>query len=169
MKALDLTGQKFGRLVVIERSGSKNNKALWKCQCECGGIAIAISHDLISGHTKSCGCYQREATSKASKTHGMRHTPVYSAWLGMKDRCFNPSNKRFKDWGGRGITVCEAWKNSFEAFYDYVSKLPHYGKSGYSLDRINNNGNYEPENVRWATIIEQNNNRRNVKGANKWN
>lgn len=81
----------------------------------------------------------------------------------MKDRCGNPRNKRYEDWGGRGITVCDEWKNDFQAFYDYVSKLSHFGEAGYSLDRINNDGNYEPNNVRWATRIEQNNNKRGVK------
>ena len=78
----------------------------------------------------------------------------------MKDRCFNERNKRFFDWGGRGITVCDEWKNSFQAFYDHVSQLPHFGEEGYSIDRINNDENYEPGNVRWATVKEQNNNKR---------
>ena len=161
MKPLDLVGEKFGRLTVIERTENKGSKAAWKCICDCGGFTVAVSHDLISGHTQSCGCFQKEMTSKASKTHGMRFTKIYHVWQSMKDRCFNPNNKRFNDWGGRGITVCDEWKNDFQAFYDHVSQLPHFGEEGYSLDRINNDGNYEPGNVKWSTQHEQCRNRRN--------
>ena len=161
MKRIDLTSQRFGRLVVAEKSHTDSNKkVVWKCVCECGNIAFVRTHDLITGHTQSCGCFQREMTSKASKRHGMRHTKIYHTWLDMKDRCFNERNKRFFDWGGRGITVCDEWKNSFQAFYDHVSQLPHFGEEGYSIDRINNDENYEPGNVRWATVKEQNNNKR---------
>lgn len=162
---VDLTGIKFGRLTVekeadsyVSPSGSKKRR--WECLCECGNIATVTSADLLSGHTVSCGCYQREMTSKASKRHGMRHTKIYHTWLCMKDRCNNPKNKRFADWGGRGISVCAEWQEDFQRFYDYVSQLPHYGEKGYSIDRINNDGNYEPGNVRWATAKEQNENKR---------
>ena len=160
---MDLVGQRFERLTVIERTENKGSKAAWKCKCDCGGFTVAVSHDLISGHTKSCGCFQREQTSKASIKHGKRHIRLYSIWLSMKDRCFNPKNKRFCDWGGRGITVCDEWKNNFQSFYDYVSVLPHYNENGYSLDRINNDGNYEPGNVKWSTASEQNKNKRSYK------
>lgn len=168
MKALDLTGQRFGRLTAIKKTGtyispSGAKKIQWLCKCDCGAEIVAIAADLRSGHTNSCGCYQKERTSEASKTHGMRYTAIYHVWSAMKDRCGNPRNKRYEDWGGRGITVCDEWKNDFQAFYDYVSKLPHFGEAGYSLDRINNDGNYEPNNVRWATRIEQNSNKRGVK------
>lgn len=94
------------------------------------------------------------------KTHGMSQSPIYRKWHDMKTRCYYSGNISYKNYGGRGITVCEEWRNSFQAFYDYVSQLPHYGEPGYSLDRIDNDGNYEPGNVRWATKLMQMNNRR---------
>ena len=94
--------------------------------------------------------------------HGGKGTKLYEVWCSMKQRCFNPNNKRYKTYGGRGITVCEEWRNDFKTFYDYVSKLPHFGEEGRSIDRINNNGNYEPGNVRWATRKTQANNQQNT-------
>lgn len=165
MSVVNLTGQRFGRLVVVGKStpyispgGCK--KSRWDCMCICGEKTIAMTADLLSGHTSSCGCYQKEMTSKALKTHGMRHTKIYHVWQSMKDRCQNPKNKRYTDWGARGIRVCDEWEDDFQAFYDHVSRLPHFGEEGYSLDRINNDGNYEPGNVRWATVKEQNQNQR---------
>ena len=153
---VDLTGQKFGKLTVIEYvSDSK-----WKCRCECGNEAIVHSCSLRRGHTKSCGCYQRQQTSAALKKHGMRHERIYHVWLDIKNRCNNPRYKRYYDWGGRGITVCEEWQENFTKFYEHVSMLPNYGKTGYSLDRIDNDKGYMPGNVRWATISEQNSNKR---------
>lgn len=170
----DLTGQHFGRLIVVsESTGRKNGSVLWNCRCECGTEVIVPSGYLTSGRKQSCGCLAKEIASATAKTgnnrrtHGMKHTKLYSVWNTMKYRCFNENSKQFKDWGGRGITVCDEWKNDFQAFYDYVSKLPHFGEAGYSLDRINNDGNYEPNNVRWATRIEQNKNRRSVKNGIK--
>ena len=93
-------------------------------------------------------------------THGFKGTNIYNTWCNMKQRCNNKNYFQYEYYGGRGITVCDEWQNSFEAFYEHVSQLPHYGEEGYSLDRINNDGNYEPGNVRWATRKEQMNNRR---------
>ena len=100
------------------------------------------------------GFYHRDKITK----HGMRHTKIYQVWADIKRRIFNVNCKHYKDYGGRGITMFEGWVNNFKAFYDYVSKLPHYGEAGYSLDRINNDGNYEPDNVRWATAKQQSRN-----------
>lgn len=165
MKALDLTGQQFERLKVIAKAEdyiSPKGRAcdMWLCVCTCGNSKAVRGSSLLSGLTKSCGCLQKEITKKNRETHGMRNTKLYGEWHGIKTRCMNKNAERFKDYGGRGITVCDEWKNDFQAFYDYVSKLPHFGEAGYSLDRINNDGNYEPNNVRWATRIEQANNTR---------
>lgn len=160
MKNIDLTGQVFTKLTVIERAESQNNHARWVCACECGNIVIVKGIHLKSGHTKSCGCSKIELHTKRLTKHGHSGTSLYNVWCSMKERCFNEHAERYKDYGGRGITVCEEWRNSFEAFYADVSKLPHFSEQGYSLDRINNNGNYEPNNVRWATIKEQANNKR---------
>ena len=167
-KAIDLTGLKFGKLSVIERAGSTKHGAVkWRCVCECGNETIVIGDELRKGNTRSCGCLAKEVTStrmkgKApkNKTHGKAGTPVYKEWSQMKRRCFNPEDKSYANYGGRGIMVCDKWRDSFEAFYEDVSKLPRFGEKGYSLNRIDNDGNYEPNNVEWATNKEQSNNRR---------
>ena len=160
-KRIDLTGHKFGRLKVLKMVGcNKWGEAMWLCECECGNLVSVTSNNLRRLHTRSCGCLQKEAASSSNTTHGKRGTKLYPAWNMMKDRCSNQNSKAYKNYGGRGIRVCEEWKNSFQAFYDYVSKLPHFNEKGYSLDRINNDGNYEPNNVRWATRYEQVHNRR---------
>ncbi len=160
----DITNQRFERLVVLSQTNRKiNRNVVWNCQCDCGNTVEVKAGDLQSGRVKSCGCLKRD-TARALKTiHGMRHTKISNVWIAMKQRCFNPNCKIYKHYGGRGITVCDEWKDDFQAFYDYVSKLPHYGEPGYTLDRINNDGNYEPGNVRWATRKTQNNNRRTSK------
>lgn len=158
-KPIDMIGARAGRLTVIAEADSKihGNSTVkrWLCKCDCGGSTIATTHDLRRGHTKSCGCYQRERTGDSARAHGMRHTKVYHTWLDIKNRCHNHRNKSYKNYGGRGIAVCDEWRNSFIPFYQYVSALPHFGENGYSIDRINNDGNYEPGNVRWATIRTQ--------------
>ena len=159
-KAPDLVGRKFGRLLVLRRNGSsKAKKALWLCVCDCGGTASVITHDLLSGHTQSCGCLNREAIKEKSLKHGKSGEKIFFVWFEIKQRCLNHQNKHYKNYGGRGIKLFDEWKN-FQPFYDFVSKLPNFGENGYSLDRINNNGNYEPGNVRWATQREQSNNTR---------
>lgn len=164
MEVVDLTGKRFGKLIVIERAGSKCGHAAWLCQCDCGNQIIAVGNNLQK-RTNSCGCYQKEMAKKTKTTHGKSHSKLHYIWISMKMRCFNPKDKGFKNYGGRGITVCDEWKESFESFYNYASKLPHFGEEGYSIDRINNDGNYEPGNVRWATRKEQNLNRRKKYGT----
>lgn len=150
---LSIQGEKFGRLTVIGFAYvNKYGCSVWKCRCDCGTELEAIGYKLRNGHTTSCGC--------SRKHHGKSGTKLHNVWANMKYRCNNENMPYYKDYGGRGIKVCDEWQNSFQAFYDYVSKLPHFGEEGYSLDRINNDGNYEPNNVRWATQKEQNTNRR---------
>ena len=110
---------------------------------------------LLNGVTRSCGCYRQELMTK----HGLSRTKIYRTWSDMRSRCHNPNDTGFKNYGERGIAVCDEWRNDFVAFYEYVSKLEHFGEEGYSLDRINVNGNYEPGNLRWATDAEQRRNR----------
>ena len=158
---VDLKNKRFANLVVIECVGrDKHGNALWNCRCDCGNEKVIRRGVLLSGKAKSCGCMHREASIKAHTIHGKYKSKIYSTWHGMKDRCCNENTKYYKFYGGRGITVCDEWKDNFQAFYDYVSQLSHYGEEGYTLDRINNEGNYEPGNVRWATKKEQASNRR---------
>lgn len=159
MKRAELLGQRFGRLTVIACEGSKNNQIHWLCRCDCGGETIASTAHLRSGHTQSCGCLKREITGNLRRTHGRHKEPIYGVWAQMRQRCSSPTSKDYKYYGARGISVCPEW-DSFEAFFEYVSKLPHFGEPGRSLDRTENNGNYEPGNVRWATMYEQAQNRR---------
>lgn len=157
---IDLTGQRFGRLTVVGVHDIRNQQVRWLCRCDCGGEAIANSAHLRSGHTRSCGCIRREMTACLNQSHGMSRKPEYRVWTEMRRRCSIPTHKDYKYYGARGIGVCPEWQQSFVAFYDHVSKLPHFGEAGRSLDRINNNSNYEPGNVRWATATEQAHNRR---------
>lgn len=160
MKLIDLKGKKFGKLLVICRSEKESKLPLWECECECGKRIDVLGCNLRTGHTQSCGCFRKKIVFARSVKHGMSNNHLFGAWNTMKQRCSNTKCQKYQSYGGRGIIVCEEWKNSFQAFYDYVSKLPHFDEKGYSLDRINNDGNYEPGNVRWATTKDQNNNRR---------
>ena len=165
-KLIDLTGHKFGRLLTLRRGSNTNNRLpQWVCLCDCGIERTIAGCDLRSGHTKSCGCLQRERardTIEANRgtgrlSHGMTESPEYNSWCAMKKRCLNPKTTRYERWGGRGIKICPQWVNSFETFLADMGKRPSLG---HSLDRINNDGDYEPDNVRWATSVEQANNRR---------
>lgn len=161
---MDLTGQKFGRLTIIEFVGrNRHYTPLWRCACECGSESIATTSNLRKGTSQSCGCLQKELASARTKTHGMSHTKLFIKWQSMNRRCNDPRCNSYKNYGARGISVCNEWRDSFEAFYKHVSILPNYGEKGYTLDRENNDGHYEPGNVKWSTAIEQHRNtRRNI-------
>lgn len=155
-KLIDLKGNKYGRLTVIEKYG-KFTPTKWKCKCDCGNECIVIGNNLKRGFTKSCGCMQKEHPNNTR--HNMANTRIYQTWSNVKGRCKNPTDRAYKWYGARGITICEEWDNNFMAFYEWAIE------NGYAddltLDRIDANGNYEPSNCRWITIQKQQNNRRN--------
>lgn len=163
-KLIDLTGQKFGRLTVVERHGVKDGHAAWLCKCDCGNTTVVNGRNLRNGRTTSCGCYHKEILINRSKTHGMSKTRLYRIWHNMKNRCFYTKDKHFNDYGGRGITVCDEWKNDFESFKKW--SLSNGYSDELTIDRINNDGNYEPSNCRWVTMKEQCKNR-TKKGSRK--
>jgi len=154
-------GQKFGRLNVISFSHFKNKHLYYVCKCDCGTDIILLLSNVIKGNTKSCGCLKREINIKKNTTHGLSKTKLYKSWKDIVKRCENEKCKSYENYGGRGILICDEWRNNYATFHEYISKLENFGMSDYTLDRINNNGNYEPGNVRWATKIEQNSNTRN--------
>lgn len=147
----DLTGMRFGRLTVIAAAGIKSRQRQWRCVCDCGGTKVVAGSSLKSGCTKSCGCLNSETARKARTSHGMFGAPEYNSWAAMIQRCTNEKEKRFADYGGRGIKVCARWLESFENFYADMGERPE----GMTLDRKENDGNYEPSNCRWATKLEQ--------------
>ena len=155
----DYIGTKINKLTVIKYVG--NSQYLYRC--ECGNTKVINRSSVTTGKTTSCGCYKKELLSKRNTENsnnakeGMSFHPLYQTWLGMKGRCNNPNNPIYKYYGGRGIKVCDRWKNSFEDFLNDMGEKPH---PDYSLDRINNKGNYEPNNCKWSSVSEQMINRR---------
>lgn len=164
----DLIGQRFDRLLVIKYAYTKNNRSYWLCKCDCGNEVCVRGSSLTTCNTKSCGCYNLEVATKQLFMHGMKHTRFYNIWCGMKARCYNQNNPKYRIYGARGITVCDRWKDSFIVFKEdmYESYLKHcdeFEEKNTTLDRIDVNGNYEPSNCRWATWKEQRVNQRGRK------
>ena len=154
----DLTGKRFGRLVVIDRAENlKPGVTRWNCVCDCGNKVTTNRTALVSGRSKSCGCLHKETAAKqgsASAKHGEGgKTRLYRVWTNMKTRCQNPKNKNFERWGARGITVCDEWRDSFLAFRDWANNNGF--EESLSLDRIDNNKGYSPDNCRWVTAKDQ--------------
>ena len=160
-KRIDLTGKRFGRLTVIGKSHqNKEKRWFYKCQCDCGNIAFVPKNRLDSGVTRSCGCLQKQRSSEASKTHGLRHTKEYRTWSGMKDRCCNKKSKDYIRYGKRGITICKKWLNNFEDFLEDMGQAP---SPSHQIDRIDNCGAYSPENCKWSTPKQNARNKSNSK------
>lgn len=186
---IDLIGQKFGRLTVIEKIGARKKPCgktimIWKCKCDCGNITEASTNALRSGEKISCGCFRKDREIKRTRTsdsqirnvkdygtgefmqiicteHGLSRTRLYNIWQAMKTRCYNKNHKFYKDYGGRGVKICDEWQHDFMSFRKWAINNGY--KDGLTIDRIDVNGNYEPSNCRWATMSVQNKNKRTKK------
>ena len=159
-KWVDLAGKRYGRLTVVHYCGGSK----WACLCDCGNKTVALGSSLRLKQTTSCGCAKAERVALWKKSHGLHHLPEYKVWKGMVSRCEIPSATGYKNYGGRGVSICERWRHDFLQF---LTDLGHRPSPGHSLDRIDGDGNYEPSNCRWATRTQQNQNRRNTKWANR--
>lgn len=162
-KLIDLTSKKFGRLLVIKRAGVVNRKTMWECRCDCGNIKVIDGYNLRNGITQSCGCFANDMKALRATMHGLSNTRLHGVWTNIINRCTNPKSNEYRYYGGRGITVCDEWRNSFQAFYDwayangYDENAPH-GKC--TIDRIDNDKGYSPDNCRWVTIKQNSRNTR---------
>lgn len=159
VKALDLTNHVFERLTVIDRAPNRGQFVRWNCLCTCGNAKTVDASDLRKGRTRSCGCLHSESVKQKQTTHGhsgTTRTREYRSWESAKQKCFNPNTTGYKNYGGRGVTMCDEWASNFNAFLEHMGPRPE----GQTLDRINPDGNYEPGNCRWADVRTQNSNRR---------
>lgn len=157
---IDIEGQRFGRLTVLRRGeNTSRGLARWVCKCDCGNEILASGGNLRFGHTTSCGCYKEEIVKTCSVTHGMRRTRIYNIWTDIKSRCCNPNSNRHHVYFDRNIVMCDEWKNSFQSFYDW--SIANGYTDELTIDRINNDEGYSPDNCRWVTNKENSRNKRN--------
>lgn len=162
MKALNLIGSRFGKLTVIERvENDAHGHSRWRCKCDCGNDTVVIGYELKNGHIKSCGCYRSENLNDFNRTHNLSKHPLYRVWKAMRNRCNNPNNTAYERYGGRGIKVCDDWNSDFKPFYEWAVSNGY--EKGLTIDRIDNDGNYCPENCRWVSYATQNTNKRNIR------
>lgn len=186
-KLQDMTGMRFGRLTVVQQGGdyvlttNGRHRVRWLCKCDCGNSCLVMRSSLIHKDTQSCGClksdngkifgienFKHSPIGKA--THGKSGTRLYNVWKGMKKRCYNSSEKYYCNYGGRNIAVCDEWKNCFDAFYEWAMSNgydPNAPRGKCTIDRINNDGNYEPQNCRWVDVATQNKNQQRTKNREK--
>lgn len=158
---IEMIGRTFARLTVLSQHKDRgaDGGLKWVCRCECGNECVVAGGHLRFGQTKSCGCLKHEHSvemGRSGRTHGLTDSGTYTSWVAMKSRCTNPTNPSYPDYGARGISVCDAWRNSFDQFLADMGKRPE----GTSIDRINTDGNYEPGNCHWASLVEQANNKK---------
>lgn len=161
---VDLTGKRFGRLLVIKRDedhaqNGNRKRTFWVCKCDCGNIVSVNADSLKRGATNSCGCILKEVASRKAKIHGESKTKLYMVWRGMKTRCYNKNCEAYRDYGGRGIFICDEWVDDYASFRDW--SLSNGYKPGLSIDRIDNNKGYSPSNCRFVSMLVQSNNKRN--------
>ena len=156
---IDLSGRRYGRLLVIAQSEKTHyGNYMWLCKCDCGNEKVVAGNSLCSGNTKSCGCLRKENTTQMKTSHNLSKTRIYSIWGKMVRRCTNAKDRNYLNYGGRGISICDDWRFNFVSFYDWSMNNGY--RDDLSIDRINNDGNYEPDNCRWTTMLVQENNRR---------
>nr|DAU47960.1 MAG TPA: hypothetical protein [Caudoviricetes sp.] len=165
---IDLTNKTFGKLTVLNTFERRNKYIYWLCRCECGKQKYIRSDHIRYKKIKSCGCFEEEARRKGNnKSHNLSKTRLFKIFQGMKKRCYNERNNAYKNYGGRGISICPEWLNDFVSFYNWA--LSHGYADNLSIDRIDVDGNYEPSNCRWVDAKTQANNRRNTKNKEKHN
>lgn len=154
-RAIDLTGQRFGRVIAVAFKGTRNGRGYWECLCDCGKSKTFCTRELRAGDITSCGCERKERATK----HGLYYTREHRIWIGMKSRCSNAKMNNYKWYGGKGIKVCKEWSEDFKTFYEWAHENGY--QDNLTIDRIDGNGDYEPKNCRWITIQEQQRNKTN--------